>query len=88
MNRTATASWPTEETSTRNDGHLAAAPTDAQRKPQRCSGNLSVSQPAVEANVKYWVVAQRQSPTFATTSQRPLSGLRAARRHALIDDND
>ena len=60
VNRTATASWPTEETDPQRVGILAAADRMLSGKPQRCSGNLSVSQLAVEANVKYWVVAQRQ----------------------------
>ena len=86
MNRTATASWPTEETDPQRVGILAAADRMLSGKPQRCSGNLSVSQLAVEANVKYWVVAQRHTDLRDHFQRLAVAARRAA--HAHDDDND
>jgi hypothetical protein len=58
--------------------------------PKRSTGNLSIVQLAVEANVKYWVVAQ-STPTYAITSsgwscrparqRRPSARRRTPRRY-------
>lgn len=84
MNRTATTSWPTEEIDPQRVSILAAADRMLSGKPQRCSGNLSVSQLAVEANVKYWVVAQKHTD-LRDHFQRLAA---AARRAAAAHDND
>jgi hypothetical protein len=67
-------------------GILAAADRMLSGKPQRCSGNLSVSQLAVEANVKYWVVAQRHTDLRDHFQRLAVAARRAA--HAHDDDND
>ncbi len=86
MNRTATASWPTEETDPQRVGILAAADRMLSGKPQRCSGNLSVSQLAVEADVKYWVIAQKHTDLRDHFQRLAVAARRAA--HAHDDDND
>lgn len=61
VNRSASTSWETKETDPERAEILAAADRLLSGKPQRSSGNLSVSQLAVEAGVKYWVVAQKHT---------------------------
>jgi hypothetical protein len=56
---TATASWTTSETDPQRKAILAAADRLLAGTPRHSSGNLSVVQLAIEAQVKYWVVAQR-----------------------------
>jgi hypothetical protein len=58
---TATASWTTSETDPQRKEILAAADRLLAGTPHYSSGNLSVVQLAVEAQVKYWVVAQRHT---------------------------
>jgi uncharacterized protein YukE len=58
---TATASWTTTETDPQRKAILAAADRLLTGTPHYSSGNLSVVQLAVEAQVKYWVVAQRHT---------------------------
>jgi hypothetical protein len=58
---TATASWTTSETDPQRKAILAAADRLLAGTPRHSSGNLSVVQLAVEAQVKYWVVAQRHT---------------------------
>jgi hypothetical protein len=86
VNRTATTSWPTEETDPQRVGILAAADRMLSGKPKRCSGNLSVSQLAVEANVKYWVVAQKHTDLRDHFQRLAVAARRAAT--ARDDDND
>jgi len=57
--KTATASWPTNETDPQRIAILEAADRLLSGTPQRSTGNLSIVQLAVEANVKYWLVAQK-----------------------------
>jgi hypothetical protein len=57
--KTATTSWPTNETDPQRIAILAAADRLLAGTPQRSTGNLSTVQLAVEADVKYWVVAQK-----------------------------
>lgn len=86
MNRTATKSWPTEEVDPQRVGILAAADRMLSGKPQRCGGNLSVSQLAVEANVKYWVVAQKHTDLRDHFQRLAVAARQAAAAHH--DDND
>ena len=58
---TATASWTTDETDPQRKAILAAADRLLAGTPRHSSGNLSVVQLAAEAQVKYWVVAQRHT---------------------------
>jgi hypothetical protein len=57
--KTATTSWPASETDPQRIAILAAADRLLAGTPQRSTGNLSTVQLAVEADVKYWVVAQK-----------------------------
>ena len=86
MNRTATTSWRTEETDPQRVGILAAADRMLSGKPQRCSSNLSVSQLAVEADVKYWVIAQKHTDLRDHFQRLAVAARRAAAAHD--DDND
>lgn len=54
-------SWPTQETDPHRSAILAAADRLLAGTPLRSTGNLSVVQLAIEADVKYWVVAQRHT---------------------------
>ncbi|HZN77945.1 MAG TPA: hypothetical protein VFC00_40560 [Micromonosporaceae bacterium] len=58
---TATTSWPTSETDPQRKAILAAADRLLAGTPRFSSGNLSVVQLAIEAQVKYWVIAQRHT---------------------------
>ena len=58
---TATASWTTSETDPQRKAILAAADRLLAGTPRYSTGNLSVVQLAIEAQVKYWVVAQRHT---------------------------
>jgi Txe/YoeB family toxin of Txe-Axe toxin-antitoxin module len=58
---TATQRWPHVETDHQRLELLAAADRLLVGKPTRSTGNLSVVQLAVEADVKYWVVAQKHT---------------------------
>jgi hypothetical protein len=58
---TATGSWTTPETDPQRKAILAAADRLLAGTPRYSSGNLSVVQLAIEAQVKYWVVAQRHT---------------------------
>jgi hypothetical protein len=60
MNAASTA-WPTRETATERIAILTAADRLLAGTPQRSSGRLSVVQLAVEADVKYWIVAQKHT---------------------------
>jgi len=86
VNRTATTSWPTAETDPQRVCILAAADRMLSGKPQRCSGNLSVSQLAVEADVKYWVIAQKHTDLRDHFQRLAVAARRAAAAHD--DDND
>lgn len=86
MNRTATTSWRTEETDPQRVGILEAADRMLSGKPQRCSSNLSVSQLAVEADVKYWVIAQKHTDLRDHFQRLAVAARRAAAAHD--DDND
>ncbi|WP_146231676.1 hypothetical protein [Lentzea atacamensis] len=57
--KTATASWPASESDPQRMAILEAADRLLSGTPQRSTGNLSTVQLAVEADVKYWVVAQK-----------------------------
>lgn len=57
--KTATTSWPTKETEPQRIAILDAADRLLSGTPRRSTGNLSTVQLAVEADVKYWVVAQK-----------------------------
>lgn len=59
--KTATSSWPHRETDEQRVAILAAADRLLASTPTRSTGNLSVVQLAVEADVKYWVVAQKHT---------------------------
>lgn len=56
---TATDTWPHTETDPQRQALLAAADRLLVGAPKHSTGNLSVVQLAVEADVKYWVVAQK-----------------------------
>jgi chromosome segregation ATPase len=56
---TATTSWSTRETDPQRLAILAAADRLLAGTARRSTGNLSVVQLAAEAEVKYWVVAQK-----------------------------
>ena len=58
---TATDSWATTETDPQRTAILAAADRLLAGTPLHSTGNLSVVQLAIEAQVKYWVVAQRHT---------------------------
>jgi hypothetical protein len=58
---TATETWTKPENDPQRQAILAAADRLLAGTPQHSSGNLSVVQLAVEAQVKYWVVAQRHT---------------------------
>lgn len=57
----ATDSWPNTETDPQRTAILTAADRLLAGTPRHSSGNLSVIQLAVEAQVKYWVVAQKHT---------------------------
>lgn len=62
MSRTvgiATAGWPADEDEPERAAILAAADRLLAGAPHRSTGRLSIVQLAVEADVKYWVVAQK-----------------------------
>lgn len=64
----ATDSWPTQETDPQRRAILAAADRLLAGAPCRSTGNLSVVQLVVEADVKYWVVANGTSTCAITSS--------------------
>ena len=86
MNRTATTSWATAETDPQRVCILAAADRMLSGRTQRSSGNLSVSQLAVEANVKYWVVAQKHTDLRDHFQRLAVAARQVAAAHH--DDND
>jgi hypothetical protein len=59
--RTATSSWPHHETDPQRVAILTAADRLLAGTPTRSTGNLSIVQLAAEADVKYWVVAQKHT---------------------------
>lgn len=59
--RLATNSWSTTETDPQRASILRAADRLLAGTPRRSTGNLSVVQLAVEADVKYWVIAQKHT---------------------------
>jgi hypothetical protein len=61
VNRTASTSWPHHETDPQRIAVLTAADRLLAGNPKHSTGNLSVVQLAREANVKYWVVAQKHT---------------------------
>lgn len=74
---TATDSWTTIETDPQRTAILDAADRLLAGTPPHSTGNLSIVQLAIEARVKYWVVAQRHTDlrdhfqTLARTAQHP-----------------
>jgi hypothetical protein len=58
---TATATWPASESNPQRMAILHATDRPLAGTPWHSSGNLSIAQLAVEAQVKYWVVAQRHT---------------------------
>ena len=61
ISKPATSSWPHRETTPQRIAILAAADRLLTGAPTRSTGNLSVIQLAIEADVKYWVVAQKHT---------------------------
>jgi len=57
----ATSSWPHTETDPQRQALLAAADRLLTNTSRRSTGRLSVVQLAVEADAKYWVVAQKHT---------------------------
>ncbi|WP_141246233.1 hypothetical protein [Streptomyces albidoflavus] len=58
---TATETWPLQETDRQRRAILTAADRLLAGAPRKSSGNLSTVQLAVEAGVKYWIVAQKHT---------------------------
>ncbi len=58
---TATDAWPGKETDPQRTAILAAADRLLAGTPRRSTGNLSVVQLAVEADCRYWIVAQKHT---------------------------
>ena len=58
----ATRTWPHHESEPQRVAILAAADRLLTGTPDRSTGNLSVIQLAIEADIKYWVVAQKHRP--------------------------
>ena len=73
----ATTTWPTHETNPQRIAILAAADRLLAGAPRRSTGNLSVVQLATEADVKYWIVAQKHTDLrdhfqrLAATARQP-----------------
>lgn len=59
--RPATSSWPHRESTPQRIAILSAADRLLTGTPARSTGNLSVVQLAIEADVKYWVAAQKHT---------------------------
>jgi hypothetical protein len=59
--KTATSSWPQDETDPERVEILAAADRLLAGSPTRSTGNLSVVQLAAEADIKYWIIAQKHT---------------------------
>lgn len=59
--KTATTSWAAQETDPQRIAILIAADRLLAGTPRHSTGNLSVIQLAAEAQVKYWIVAQKHS---------------------------
>jgi len=57
----ATSAWPTRETDPQRVAILAATDRLLAGTPRRSTGNLSVVQLAVEADLKYWIIAQKHT---------------------------
>jgi hypothetical protein len=57
--KSATSAWSTRETDPQRIAILDAADRLLAGTPRRSTGNLSVVQLAAEADVRYWVVAQK-----------------------------
>ncbi|QIZ37117.1 hypothetical protein [Saccharopolyspora sp. ASAGF58] len=57
----ATSTWPRTETDSQRQALLEAADRLLAGMPRRSTGRLSVVQLAIEAEVKYWVVAQKHT---------------------------
>ena len=57
----ATRTWPHHESEPQRVAILAAADRLLTGAPDRSTGNLSVIQLAIEADIKYWVVAQKHT---------------------------
>lgn len=81
----ATTSWNITETDPQRREILAAADRLLAGKPIRSTGNLSVLQLAAEANVKYWVVAQKHTDLRDHFQRLTVPAKRAV---ATIRDND
>ncbi len=58
---TATSAWPTRESDPQRIAILDAADRLLTGTPQRSTGNLSVVQLAIEADLKYWLIAQKHT---------------------------
>jgi hypothetical protein len=58
---TATTAWPGTGQDPERIAILAAADRLLAGKPRKSTGNLSVVQLAVEAGVKYWIIAQKHT---------------------------
>ncbi len=70
----ATSSWPDRESEPQRVAILAAADRLLTGTPDRSTGNLSVVQLAIEADIKYWVVAQKHADLrdhFQQLGRRP-----------------
>ena len=83
---TATNSWPHRETDQQRVEILTAADRLLAGTPARSTGNLSVVQLAVEADVKYWVVAQKHTDLRDHFQQLAVHARRTAA--AIRDDHD
>jgi hypothetical protein len=78
----ATNSWPHRESKPQRVAILAAADRLLTGTPDRSTGNLSVVQLAIEADIKYWVVAQKHTDLrdhfqqLAAQTRQPASSVR------------
>jgi hypothetical protein len=58
---TATGAWPIQEADPQRIAILDAADRLLTGTPQRSTGNLSIVQLAIEADLKYWIIAQKHT---------------------------
>lgn len=84
----ASSSWPHREHDPKRVAILAAADRLLAATPARSTGRLSVVQLAVEADVKYWVVAQKHTDLRDHFKQLAAQRLQAVGAPALDRSRD
>jgi hypothetical protein len=88
MSSAASNAWPRSETDPQRRALLAAADRLLAGTPRHATGRLSVVQLAIEARVKYWIVAQKHTDLRDHFQRLAAESIRKASDRSISDPHE